>query len=207
MKRLLRLPTNSWCHVAVTLDGSKGVLYLNGVPVATNNSLTIRPWQTLAKTNYIGHSQFSADPLFGGEISSFRIFGRALSGAEIKDLAYAPPALAHRYSFSSNISNVAWDSIGMAHGMLQGNAAITNNALQLTGELRRLRESARRIGLRFFRRHDRILGHLRREWKLGAAYSTLATSPTATGQNLPVFQSAHGFQYRTVGAGHDRRHA
>jgi len=127
------LPTNSWCHVAVTLDGSKGLLYLDGVPVATNNSLTIRPWQTLAKTNYIGHSQYSADPLFGGEIGSFRIFGRALSGAEIKDLAYAPPALAHRYSFASNTSNVVWDSIGMAHGLLQGNAAITNNALQLTG--------------------------------------------------------------------------
>lgn len=127
------LPTNSWCHVAVTLDGSKGLLYLDGVPVATNNSLTVRPWQTLAKTNYIGHSQYSADPLFGGEISSFRIFGRALSGAEIKDLAYAPPALAHRYSFASNTSNVVWDSIGMAHGLLQGNAAITNHALQLTG--------------------------------------------------------------------------
>ena len=42
------LPTNSWCHVAVTLDGSKGLLYLNGIPVATNYSLTIRPWQTLA---------------------------------------------------------------------------------------------------------------------------------------------------------------
>ncbi len=125
------LPTNSWCHVAVTLDGAKGLLYLNGIPVATNNNLTIRPWQTLARTNYIGHSQF-ADPLFGGEISSFRIFGRALSGAEIKDLAYAPPALAHRYSFTSGAPN-AWDSIGMAHGMLQGNAAITNNALNLTG--------------------------------------------------------------------------
>ncbi len=128
----LPLPTNSWCHVAVTLDGSNGLLYLNGVPVATNNNLTIRPWQTLARTNYIGHSQFAADPMFSGEMSSFRIFGRALSGAEIKDLAYAPPTLAHRYSFNSNTSNV-WDSIGMAHGMLQGNATITNNALQLTG--------------------------------------------------------------------------
>jgi len=127
------LPTNSWCHVAVTLDGSAGLLYLNGVPVATNNNLAIRPWQTLARTNYVGHSQFTNDPLFGGEISAFRIFGRALSGAEIKDLAYAPLALAHRYSFSSSPSNVAWDSIGMTHGMLQGNAAITNNALNLTG--------------------------------------------------------------------------
>jgi hypothetical protein len=81
------LPSNSWCHVAVTLNGSEGLLYLNGNPIATNNSLTIRPWQTLARSNYIGHSQFSADPLFSGEISSFRIFGRALSAAEIQNVA------------------------------------------------------------------------------------------------------------------------
>jgi hypothetical protein len=108
------------------------LLYLNGIPVATNNNLTIRPWQTLARTNYIGHSQFSADPLFGGKMSSFRIFGRALSGAEIQAIAYAQPPLAHRYSFTSSDSNV-WDSIGMAHGMLTGNATITNDALNLPG--------------------------------------------------------------------------
>ncbi len=131
------LPTNSWCHVAVTLDGSRGLLYLNGVPIATNTSLTIRPWQTawesaqdgVAQTNAIGKSKFATDPLFGGEIDSLRIFGRALSPAEIRDLAYAHPALAHRYSFTAD----ARDSIGMAHGTLMGNAVVTNNALQLTG--------------------------------------------------------------------------
>ena len=133
----IALPTNSWCHVAVTLDGSQGLLYLNGVPVGTNANLTIRPWQTgwesaqdgVAETNSIGRSKFAGDPLFSGRISSFRIFGRALSGAEIRDLAYANPALAHRYSFTSNV----WDSIGMAHGTLMGNATITNNALVLNG--------------------------------------------------------------------------
>ena len=33
---------------------------------------------------------------------SFRIFGRALSGAEIRDLVCAHPALAHRYSFNTS---------------------------------------------------------------------------------------------------------
>ncbi|HEY5296652.1 MAG TPA: LamG-like jellyroll fold domain-containing protein [Verrucomicrobiae bacterium] len=132
------LPTNSWVHVAVTLDGTKGILYLDGAPVATNSALTIRPWQLLAKNNYIGKSEFSADPFFNGEIASFRIFGRALSASEIKDLAYAPPALADRYSFDTNNFNtnepsVVWDSIGMAHGTLMGNASITNNALHLAG--------------------------------------------------------------------------
>lgn len=130
----IALPTNSWCHVAVTLDGSRGVLYLNANPIATNTSLTIRPWQLLCKSNYLGRSQFAADPYFNGEIDSFRVFSRALSAAEVRDDAYAHPALAHRYSFNSvtNIS-IAWDSIGMAHGTLMGNAVITNNALKLPG--------------------------------------------------------------------------
>ncbi len=123
------MPTNSWCHVAVSLDGSKGVLYLNGNPVGTNLNLTIRPWQTLSRSNYLGKSQFGVDPFFAGEIGSFRVFGRPLSGAEIKDIAYAHPALAHRYSFTTN----AWDSIGMAHGTLQGDAVVTNRALNLSG--------------------------------------------------------------------------
>ena len=123
------LATNSWQHVAVTLDGQRGVLFQNGLPVGTNSSLTIRPWQLLARSNYVGESQFPADPTFNGRIDSLRVFGRALSAAEIKDLAYAHPALAHRYSFTSN----AWDSIGMAHGTLMGNAVITNGALKLTG--------------------------------------------------------------------------
>ncbi|HTY85882.1 MAG TPA: LamG-like jellyroll fold domain-containing protein [Candidatus Acidoferrum sp.] len=126
------LPTNSWVHVAVTLDGTRGLLYLNGAPAATNDALTIRPWQILARSNYVGKSQWP-DPLFAGEIGSFRIFGRALGSAEIRDLAYAHPALAHRYSFSTNSPTAAWDSIGMAHGTLMGNATVTNNALRLTG--------------------------------------------------------------------------
>jgi hypothetical protein len=127
------LPTNTWCHVAVTLDGTKGLLYLNGNPVGTNNALITRPWQTLAHSNYLGKSQWPADPLFSGEISSFRIFGRALSGSEIKDLVSAHPALAHRYSFNANAPTAAWDSIGMAHGTLKGNAVVANGALKLTG--------------------------------------------------------------------------
>lgn len=123
------LPTNSWVHVAVTLDGQRGVLYQNGLPIATNAALTIRPWQLLTRSNYVGASQFAPDPLFNGRVDSFRIFGRALSAAEIKNLAWAHPALAHRYSFTSN----AWDSVGMAHGALKGNAVVTNHALTLTG--------------------------------------------------------------------------
>ncbi len=76
------LPTNVWTHVALTLDGQKGIIYSNGVPVVTNN-ITFSPLQTLAQTNYLGRSMFAADPYFNGQIANFRVYGRALSAAEI----------------------------------------------------------------------------------------------------------------------------
>lgn len=123
------LPTNSWCHVAVTVDGSRGTMYLNGNPIATNNSMTVLPWRMIPKTNYLGRSAWAADPYFSGRLSSFRIFGRALGASEIGELARAHPALAHRYSFTRN----GRDSIGMAHGELLGSATVVSNALKLPG--------------------------------------------------------------------------
>lgn len=122
------LATGAWQHVAVTLDGARGVMYLNGEPTATN-SISIRPWQTQARNNYLGKSTFANDPAFNGRIDSFRVFGRALSADEVRDIAWAQPMLAHRYSFTSDAS----DSIGGAHGKLLGSAVITNGALVLDG--------------------------------------------------------------------------
>ena len=123
------LPTNSWAHVAVTLDGARSTIYLNGESVASTNNITIRPWQLLARSNYLGKSQFAADPTFAGKLDSVRIFGRALAADEIRELAWAHPGLAHRYSFKDGVR----DSIGMAHGRLMGNAIVTNGILQLNG--------------------------------------------------------------------------
>ncbi len=123
------LPVNSWCHVAVTLDGVRGKLFLNGVPIATNSTIAARPWQVQARTNYLGRSQFGADPYFNGEMDSLRIFGRPLSDAEVLEVAKTHPALAHRYSFSSE----AADPIGCAPGVLKGAAETTNGMLVLDG--------------------------------------------------------------------------
>lgn len=76
------LPTNVWTHVALTLDGANGILYSNGVPVVTN-AITFSPLQVLAETNHLGHSKFVADPDFNGQFANFRVYGRALSAAEI----------------------------------------------------------------------------------------------------------------------------
>jgi hypothetical protein len=81
------LSTGIWHHVAVTLSGSVGILYVDGTAVGTNSSLTINPSSLGSTTqNYFGKSQWS-DPNLTGSLDDFRIYGRALSATEVSALA------------------------------------------------------------------------------------------------------------------------
>jgi rhamnogalacturonan endolyase len=75
-----------WTHVAVTLIGNTGTLYVNGVAVATNTAMTLHP-SSLGSTskNYLGKSQFN-DPAYQGNIDDFRIFSTGLSAGAIASL-------------------------------------------------------------------------------------------------------------------------
>ena len=87
-----------WYQVAVTLNGNKGVLYLNGLPVGTNNAMTLRP-SSLGSTanNYLGQSQYPY-PYFDGVMDEFRIYNVGLSAAEIA----ATAALGSSQQLSTN---------------------------------------------------------------------------------------------------------
>jgi Glycosyl hydrolases family 43/Concanavalin A-like lectin/glucanases superfamily len=75
--------TGTWTHAAVTTDGLRGILYVNGLAVATNASMTLTA-PDIAPTNvWFGRSQFTTNAYFDGQISSVRIYGRALSADEI----------------------------------------------------------------------------------------------------------------------------
>jgi fibronectin type 3 domain-containing protein len=76
----------AWHHYAVTLNGSVGILYVDGVAVGTNSSMTINP-SSLGNTtqNYLGKSQWN-DPYFNGQVDEFRIYGSALSASEVATL-------------------------------------------------------------------------------------------------------------------------
>ncbi len=111
------LPLNAWTHVAITISGNTGTMYLNGVVVGGNGVMNLKPSSLGSTTqNYLGRSQF-ADPYFAGMIDEFQIRDRALSAAEIADLA-APPNAPSGLNATAGSSSVglSWNSVGGATG-------------------------------------------------------------------------------------------
>ncbi|MBN2738196.1 MAG: hypothetical protein JXR70_14525 [Spirochaetales bacterium] len=81
-------PTNTDQHIAITKKGNTGTLYINGLKIDQNNSMTLSPSDMgNSLYNYIGRSQWEHDPYLEGSIDDFRIYNRAISEAEIKELA------------------------------------------------------------------------------------------------------------------------
>jgi hypothetical protein len=77
---------SGWQHVAVTIDSGNNThtLYLNGKVIAQNTAPRYTPSDLGVTTqNWIGRSQWSDDPYFGGAIDEFRIYNRVLSDAEL----------------------------------------------------------------------------------------------------------------------------
>ncbi|HEY6556919.1 MAG TPA: LamG domain-containing protein [Polyangiaceae bacterium] len=81
------LSAGNWHHVAVTLSGSTGTLYVNGAQVAQNTSMSLAP-ADLGDTNrnWLGRSQFSADPYLNGRIDNLRMYSRVLTLQEVQTL-------------------------------------------------------------------------------------------------------------------------
>lgn len=76
-----------WSHVAVTLSGSLAILYVNGSEVARKSDLSLNPLALGVTTqNWLGRSQYSADPYLNGLIDDFRIYTAGLSADSIMAL-------------------------------------------------------------------------------------------------------------------------
>ena len=109
------LPLNTWSHVAVTLSGTTGTLYLDGQVVATNPNMTESPSSLPATTqDSLGRSQFSGDPFFDGAVDDFNIYSRALSASEIAALASGQAGAGNvaDYKFDETSGPTAIDSSG-----------------------------------------------------------------------------------------------
>jgi len=85
------LSESVWHHIAVVLPAGPtytGTLYIDGVPVATNSTMTLHASNLGVTTNnWLGRSQFSgtsgSNPCFNGLLDEFRVYKRALSQQEI----------------------------------------------------------------------------------------------------------------------------
>ena len=81
------LSLGTWHHIAVTFAAGIVILYVDGLPVATNNAINLTP-ELLGNTtqNWIGRSQYPGDPYFDGLVDDFRIYNGALNPGEIASL-------------------------------------------------------------------------------------------------------------------------
>ena len=78
-----------WYLVTATYDGVYTTVYVDGALVAQESSTG--NFGTFSGTPYIGKSSASADRFFDGSIDDVRIYNRALSPREVRDLyAFAP---------------------------------------------------------------------------------------------------------------------
>jgi concanavalin A-like lectin/glucanase superfamily protein/F5/8 type C domain-containing protein len=112
-----QLPLNTWSHLAVTLSGSTGTLYVNGTAVATNPNMTLSP-SSLGDTSqdWIGRSQFG-DPTLNAAVDDFQVYGHALSAADVATLASGQPGAGDvaGYTFNEDSGATALDSSGNGH--------------------------------------------------------------------------------------------
>jgi hypothetical protein len=84
------LATGRWVHLAVTLSGTHGTLYVDGTVAGSNDAIALAPFQLGSTTqNWLGRSQYSADPFFGGRMQELRLYSGALTAAQVAALAAA----------------------------------------------------------------------------------------------------------------------
>jgi hypothetical protein len=114
------LPSGVWQHVGVTLKSSGnnyvGILYVNGIAVGTNSSMTFNPTSLgITAANNIGKSQFPADPYFNGLIDDFRIYNDALNAGEMATFVTPLPAPTNlTATVSNNLVTLNWNSTSRA---------------------------------------------------------------------------------------------
>src|SRR3954447_3036406 len=87
------LPGNLFKHVAVTIKAGdvltpgRMLLYEDGVLVAANTALTLKPSDVASATSFIGRSANASGQQFRGRVKDFRIYSKELTAAQVLALS------------------------------------------------------------------------------------------------------------------------
>lgn len=120
--------TNTWHHFAVTRSGGTLSFYVNGAPVGNDTSFALT-FDQAAPVTFGGNgstSGYAPDRWFNGGLADLALFGRALSGAEIAQLATASDVLHFNGQTASNTVSITvlspLESWRLAHFGTTGNS-------------------------------------------------------------------------------------
>ena len=81
------IPLNQWSHIAATLSGTTGTIYINGVAAGTGNFPI--PANVVRTSNYIGRSNWgTGDPDASAVFDDLRIWNVARTASEIQSKMY-----------------------------------------------------------------------------------------------------------------------
>jgi len=130
---------NKWVHLAVTLGDDGVVIYVDGEPVATSTSITLRPSDFHPLLNYIGRSQFNADPDFKGSIDDFRVYSYALTADEVKKLVDEASSIdnvtvAGKSDFNVSVSSAKCQLV-LHYAQANGEGKVVYSVYDLQGKL------------------------------------------------------------------------
>ncbi|MFD5753060.1 beta-L-arabinofuranosidase domain-containing protein [Streptomyces sp. NPDC127033] len=117
------LPLDRWSHLAVTIGGGTGVLYVNGSAVGSRTGMTLDP-AVLGplRNHWLGRSNFPGDPVFAGAFDEFNAWARALTAREIAELqdrraADASPGRGDLVSYAFDETSGSTVADGSARGL------------------------------------------------------------------------------------------
>ena len=80
------LPSSQWKHVVLTIGNGRTVIYVDGEEAASSATISIKPGDIRPVLNFIGRSQFAADPLLSADIDDIRIYNYALTADDVKSV-------------------------------------------------------------------------------------------------------------------------
>ncbi|MEL6721255.1 MAG: LamG-like jellyroll fold domain-containing protein, partial [Bacteroidota bacterium] len=77
------MPTG-WHHIALTLNGTEGIMYIDGEEVGRNSEMTLTPADLGETTqNFLGRSQFTFDPYLKRNLDETRIWSTTRTPSQI----------------------------------------------------------------------------------------------------------------------------